>query len=319
MSELEQLKTEFQTRKDIVFSDRNVMRGILSDCLHGEKAKVNQLLAAFDGGVVERIVSEENPDDFFIQRMIMELESSYGYPRDTCGWIVNCWLFLICDRKMPTTTKTTTAIPKTTQSSSDASNTNNETATNYSDILETAKNYILVDEKRDYKKAEQILNTILSNLKKEDNLSVQGNFYMGLIFDKQGDFNQAIKYYKIAADRDHDNAQNNLGVLYHDGKGVPVNREKAEYWFQQAKSNGSRTAEKNLEALLKSSKEQKANRIAMVFCLIGGVITGLLFLIYGLFCMPESIFWRYVIMLISCCLSIFCLRTLWKYQKNSNI
>jgi TPR repeat protein len=44
-------------------------------------------------------------------------------------------------------------------------------------------------------------------------------------------------------------AQNRLGLLYHDGQGVPVNYERAKHWFRKAAEQGHAGAQVNLGTL----------------------------------------------------------------------
>ncbi|MCX8627214.1 sel1 repeat family protein, partial [Gilliamella sp. B3976] len=44
-------------------------------------------------------------------------------------------------------------------------------------------------------------------------------------------------------------AQYNLGLMYDEGDGVDVNKEKAIYWYTKAAEQGGREAQNNLGAL----------------------------------------------------------------------
>ncbi|BBP01314.1 tetratricopeptide repeat protein [Sulfuriferula nivalis] len=58
-----------------------------------------------------------------------------------------------------------------------------------------------------------------------------------LYHDGQGvpqDYAQAVSWYKKAADQGNTDAQNNLGVLYQNGQGIPQNYAQAATWFRKA-------------------------------------------------------------------------------------
>jgi len=56
-------------------------------------------------------------------------------------------------------------------------------------------------------------------------------------------------WYRKAAEQGHADAQNNLGVLYMNGQGVPQNRSLAIAWYRQAAAQGNTTAQNNLNAI----------------------------------------------------------------------
>jgi len=59
----------------------------------------------------------------------------------------------------------------------------------------------------------------------------------GRIHKNQGDYEKAIKYYTLAAEKGDSTAQNNLGVMYDEGTGVVRDRAKALYWYEKAIEN----------------------------------------------------------------------------------
>lgn len=52
-------------------------------------------------------------------------------------------------------------------------------------------------------------------------------------------YTDAEKFYRIAAEQGHEDAQNNLGMLYANGEGVQVNYTEAAKWFRKAAEQGS--------------------------------------------------------------------------------
>jgi len=51
-------------------------------------------------------------------------------------------------------------------------------------------------------------------------------------------FKTAVKWYTLAAEQGHALAQHNLGVMYHNGLGVPQNHKTAFKWFTLAAEQG---------------------------------------------------------------------------------
>ena len=61
---------------------------------------------------------------------------------------------------------------------------------------------------------------------------------------------EAFKWYSLAARQGNTGAQLNLGSLYAEGLGVPTNYVLAYAWFSVAKANGEMRASKNLDTLI---------------------------------------------------------------------
>jgi hypothetical protein len=60
------------------------------------------------------------------------------------------------------------------------------------------------------------------------------------------DYEQAARYYRLAAEQNHVLAQFNLGTMYLEGQGVDQDAEQAEVWFQKAAQRGDAGAQFNL-------------------------------------------------------------------------
>jgi TPR repeat protein len=63
------------------------------------------------------------------------------------------------------------------------------------------------------------------------------------------DLAEALRWYRIAVRNDDAVAQNNLGAMYSEGKGVPADEREAARWFRLAARQGLAGAESNLGAL----------------------------------------------------------------------
>ncbi len=62
-------------------------------------------------------------------------------------------------------------------------------------------------------------------------------------------FTEAAKWYQLAAEQGHDNAQFNLGVLTHNGEGVLQDFAEAAKWYRLAAEQGHDGAQQNLGAM----------------------------------------------------------------------
>jgi len=64
---------------------------------------------------------------------------------------------------------------------------------------------------------------------------VEAQFDFGFFYSTD---TEAAKWYCKAAERGHNNAQHNLGVLYDRGRGVPQSDDEAAKWYHKAVRNG---------------------------------------------------------------------------------
>ena len=65
------------------------------------------------------------------------------------------------------------------------------------------------------------------------------------------DYLEAAKWYRKAAEQGDAAAQNNLGILYDDGKGVEQDFKEAERWYRKSATQGSSDAQYNLGRMYK--------------------------------------------------------------------
>ncbi len=72
-----------------------------------------------------------------------------------------------------------------------------------------------------------------------------GNIYAGGLGIPKND-EEAVKWFRKAADQGNARAQNNLGAMFQDGRGVPKNDEEAVKWLRKAADQGSALAQNNL-------------------------------------------------------------------------
>ena len=60
------------------------------------------------------------------------------------------------------------------------------------------------------------------------------------------DDQQAVAWYRKAAEQGHASAQFNLGNMYANGRGVPQDRQQALAWYRKAAEQGDASAQYNL-------------------------------------------------------------------------
>ena len=83
-----------------------------------------------------------------------------------------------------------------------------------------------------------------------DRIKAKFNFGMGVCYEtgkKVGqDYNEAVKYYTLAAEAGYADAQCNLGLCYLQGKSVEKDAAKAIEWYTKAAEQGSKGGQNNL-------------------------------------------------------------------------
>ena len=80
------------------------------------------------------------------------------------------------------------------------------------------------------------------------------DFNDGLIAIKNGNYEQAIKIFRFAAEKGDKHAQHCLGILLHKGLGVKKNHEEAFKWLQLAAKQGLSQANFDLGILVYQKK-----------------------------------------------------------------
>lgn len=85
-------------------------------------------------------------------------------------------------------------------------------------------------------------------------------FRLGLMHDGTGpmgilnDFNEAQRYYRLAAELGHPKAQFFLGNMFEFGEGVPQDWEIARGWYERAAKSGELNAQMNLARILETGR-----------------------------------------------------------------
>jgi hypothetical protein len=63
------------------------------------------------------------------------------------------------------------------------------------------------------------------------------------------DYAEALKWFSRAAEQGHAGSQNNLGIMYNSGLGVPKNTTEAIKWWRKAADQGYPDAIESLKRL----------------------------------------------------------------------
>ncbi|WP_454997748.1 tetratricopeptide repeat protein, partial [Capnocytophaga granulosa] len=85
-------------------------------------------------------------------------------------------------------------------------------------------------------------------------LSVEDMYKKGKESEEIGDYAEAVKWYRKAAEQGHAGAQKNLGGMYQNGQGVSQDYLEAVKWYKKAAEQGSVEAQTNLGWLYDEGK-----------------------------------------------------------------
>ena len=86
----------------------------------------------------------------------------------------------------------------------------------------------------------------------------QAQFQLGWMYSKgegvSEDDQEAVKWYRLAAEQRHAHAQYNLGLMYDSGWGVPKDDKEAVKWFRRAAEMGFAEAQHNLGVMYQKGR-----------------------------------------------------------------
>ncbi|MDG2286187.1 MAG: tetratricopeptide repeat protein, partial [Alphaproteobacteria bacterium] len=74
----------------------------------------------------------------------------------------------------------------------------------------------------------------------------ESDFDKGYAADEAGDFTEAAKWYRKAAEQGNADAQFNLGVMYYNGDGVTQDYVEAAKWYRKVAEQGDAEAQNKL-------------------------------------------------------------------------
>jgi TPR repeat protein len=75
---------------------------------------------------------------------------------------------------------------------------------------------------------------------------IEGWSQKGVELYEQGNYTEAVKWWRKAAEKGNAKAQYNLGWCYANGQGVPQNYTEAVKWWRKAAEQGDASAQYNL-------------------------------------------------------------------------
>ena len=84
--------------------------------------------------------------------------------------------------------------------------------------------------------------------------SLAANFQAGREAYERGDYVAALKEWRPLAEQGNTSAQNNLGVMYAEGRGVPQDYAEAVRWYRLAAEQGDAGAQTNLGIMYDTGK-----------------------------------------------------------------
>lgn len=74
-------------------------------------------------------------------------------------------------------------------------------------------------------------------------MEAEEDYKNGQNYEYKKDYVEAAKYYISAAEKGYDKAQNKIGTMYYNGKGVPQDYSEAVKWYRKAAEQGYSTAQ----------------------------------------------------------------------------
>jgi TPR repeat protein len=90
----------------------------------------------------------------------------------------------------------------------------------------------------------------------------EDDFYKGYKAYQAGDYAEALKWYRKAAEQGYASAQYNLGNGYRRGKGVTQDYAEAVRWYRKAVDGGNKNAKGGLKKA-ESALEEQQEKIAL--------------------------------------------------------
>ena len=105
----------------------------------------------------------------------------------------------------------------------------------------------------EYKKAIKYFEMAAQSGKKEAYYSLGVIYHQGEGVPQN--YKKAFEYFKLAAQKGHSEADYNLGIMYYQGEGVPQNYKKAMKHFKLAAQAGNKEAQNFLNELEKNNKK----------------------------------------------------------------
>ena len=88
-----------------------------------------------------------------------------------------------------------------------------------------------------------------------------GGFNEGLEAARNGNYDTAMKEWKPLAEQGDANSQYHLGVLYHNGLGVPQDYKQAMNWYRKAAQQGLAAAQYNLGVIYHNCNSEAQNYV----------------------------------------------------------
>ncbi len=80
-------------------------------------------------------------------------------------------------------------------------------------------------------------------------VDINGYYQKGADFHEKKNYEEALKWYRLAAEEGSDYAQNALGNMYSTGDGVPMDYERAVDWYRLAATQSNMYAQYNLASM----------------------------------------------------------------------
>ena len=129
----------------------------------------------------------------------------------------------------------------------DIENLKNQLSGTVPDMVQKLLNLAEQAEKdKEYDSAIKILERVQTSLEDELKNDPEKLYTTGKKYYDAGNYDEAVKYFREAAERNHAGAQFNLGDCYYKGHGVPQSYEEAVKWFRKAAEQNYADAQNRL-------------------------------------------------------------------------
>lgn len=88
------LRQELQNRI-FLLEDKKRLKALLSDMYYDDNVTANQLLLAYEIGIVEKILNTNKIDDFYKNRLVNEFKQKFGFEDKMAECIIDIWLYCV--------------------------------------------------------------------------------------------------------------------------------------------------------------------------------------------------------------------------------
>ncbi len=252
-----ELRSIFENNPQML-ENRSGLQGVLKDCVK-QDLYVNLLMNAYDINICDEFNKVNDLDELFINRLNRQICRKYGTNDEYAKWSIVTWA-LACNKQIPEEAKIYLKISGSEdegksivieegQSGVVDSASSEQSQSAFGKILQIGKNFSedvkkFIDEQAILRKLEEKYKPVADE--GDDNSAATPAFStdeeMGSLYYDKGDYRQAMRCYKKAAEVGSCCGMFWIGVMYKYGKGVELDYEEAFKWFRKVAETESSDA-----------------------------------------------------------------------------